>query len=384
MNIALFLAWLSVCLALPGSAQPQPAPPLRVAMSGDYPPLHARSDGSFVGFEPDLAALIAEHLGRELVMIDARALGTSSLGALAAGEADIAMNAITVTPARQATVDFTRPYVTLRYRLAGKGEGHPYEEVKLASLDDTIAAGSELVAGALSAAAPRATIVRFPSMDAALQAFYRGEIEWIAAEDVGLANTVSRTRLVVRDPPFGASPIAIAAPPGGAGPYDEAIAVLAPAIEALRRRWRPGAPDALPRSRVSLVGRDLLEQIPASWAPVWEREHGRTRVQFAGMESDTIHLDEDQIFFADIDGGGIEQLYSVARVGGRLVFRTSGGTLRLTWPASFQGHQVGRWQLPADMAHMPHIFVPPSSRAFPILDECPNHECFEELGDGPL
>ncbi|MEZ4237296.1 MAG: transporter substrate-binding domain-containing protein [Myxococcota bacterium] len=248
-TLALALLWT---LALRAHA----APPLRVAMSGSYPPLHERTDDGFVGFEPDLAALIAAHLGRPLELVDAHG---STLDAVRTGAADIAMNAITATAERSRRVDFTRPYLELRYLLAGLDAG-----VDPATLDARVAVTSDLAAAALVAAAPNATVVRKPSLAAALEAFGADEVDWIAGEDVALVDATAQVALAVSQRGFGRSAVAIATAPGAAAPYDEALAALAPQIEALKERWRPGVPGARPNGLHGLsVGRDQVCAIRA-------------------------------------------------------------------------------------------------------------------------
>jgi ABC-type amino acid transport substrate-binding protein len=67
-------------------------------------------DGAPSGFSADLAAEIADRLGRTLE-ITIKPLA-ELLPLLAAGECDIAMSAITITPERETQVDFSAPYFT--------------------------------------------------------------------------------------------------------------------------------------------------------------------------------------------------------------------------------------------------------------------------------
>ena len=79
---------------------------IRVATDASYPPASFfDEDGrTIVGFEPDLAAALGRVLGVELAFerMDFR----DTLPALAAGDVDVIMAAMTDTPERQRTVDF--------------------------------------------------------------------------------------------------------------------------------------------------------------------------------------------------------------------------------------------------------------------------------------
>ncbi len=214
--------------------------PLLVAMSGDYAPLHSPADGRFVGLEADLAALIADRLGRSVEFVDAKAQKLTTLAAVAQGKADLAINSITDTPERRATVDFTKPYLVLRYRLAGVGDTG-----SLATLTAAVGVTSDLAAAALTKAAPKAKQIRYPSYNAALDDFAKAKIDWIAGEDVGLIGAIAKTRLLLHPEPFGESPLAAAVPKGKAGEYDAVLAKLGPELVALGQKWRPGELESL-------------------------------------------------------------------------------------------------------------------------------------------
>jgi polar amino acid transport system substrate-binding protein len=82
---------------------------LRVGMSGDQPPLNVRSrSGEIIGLEPDLAAVLAEAMQVELKIVPKPF--PQLLGALEAGEVDVVMSQMTITPERNLRVAFVGPY----------------------------------------------------------------------------------------------------------------------------------------------------------------------------------------------------------------------------------------------------------------------------------
>ncbi len=113
------LAFAIGLLTVSGTAQAQDSPTLsriveagvvRVGMSGSQPPFNATSrDGSLIGLEVDLAALLAQAMRVELFIV------TKPFGqlqeALAAGEVDMVLSGMAITPERAQTMTFAGPYM---------------------------------------------------------------------------------------------------------------------------------------------------------------------------------------------------------------------------------------------------------------------------------
>lgn len=81
---------------------------LSLVTSADYPPFEFQKNGEVVGFDIDLANLIAEELGLKLVIQDVAF--NSIIPTLNSGRADFAMSGLTVTPERLQNVDFSDVY----------------------------------------------------------------------------------------------------------------------------------------------------------------------------------------------------------------------------------------------------------------------------------
>ena len=84
---------------------------LHMSTNASFPPYEmVANDGSFEGIDVEVAGLIAEKLGLELVVGDMDF--TAAMLAVQNGKSDIAMAGITVNEERQANMDFTESYAT--------------------------------------------------------------------------------------------------------------------------------------------------------------------------------------------------------------------------------------------------------------------------------
>jgi polar amino acid transport system substrate-binding protein len=82
---------------------------IKVGVSADNPPMIFQKDGRFVGIEADNAKAVSGIIGQELKFVDMPF--NKLIPALQAGEIDVIMSAMTITPERSAQVLFTAPYV---------------------------------------------------------------------------------------------------------------------------------------------------------------------------------------------------------------------------------------------------------------------------------
>ena len=83
---------------------------LRVGMSGGQPPFSVKSkDGSLIGFEVDLANMLAGAMDVELEIVE-KPFG-ELLDALTNGEVDVVMSGMTMTPRRNLKAAFVGPYL---------------------------------------------------------------------------------------------------------------------------------------------------------------------------------------------------------------------------------------------------------------------------------
>ena len=83
---------------------------LRVGMTGNQPPMNVKTrTGAFIGLDVDLANLMANSMGVKLTMVPIPF--PQLLGALQAGEVDMVMSNLSITPQRTLGVSFIGPYM---------------------------------------------------------------------------------------------------------------------------------------------------------------------------------------------------------------------------------------------------------------------------------
>ncbi len=81
---------------------------LVMATNAAFPPYESVEGSEIVGIDPEIAKLIADDLGKELVIEDMAF--DSIIAAVQTGKADIAMAGMTVTEDRKQNIDFSDPY----------------------------------------------------------------------------------------------------------------------------------------------------------------------------------------------------------------------------------------------------------------------------------
>jgi len=84
---------------------------LKVGVSGDYPPLIFKQDGRLVGIEADCARAVGDVMGQHLTLVEMPF--EKLIPALQAGEIDVIMSGMSVTPERSQQVTFTEPYMEI-------------------------------------------------------------------------------------------------------------------------------------------------------------------------------------------------------------------------------------------------------------------------------
>jgi ABC-type amino acid transport substrate-binding protein len=82
---------------------------LKVGISADNPPMIFQQDGRIVGIEADNAKAVGGIIGQELSFVNMPF--NKLIPALQAGEIDVIMSAMTITPERSDKVQFIDPYV---------------------------------------------------------------------------------------------------------------------------------------------------------------------------------------------------------------------------------------------------------------------------------
>lgn len=193
--------------AAPAAAASAAAP--RVIVVGTdpvYPPFEWQNEkGEIVGFEIDLMRAVAERAGLQVKFVATPWEGM--FNALAQGDRDALMHAITITEERKPTMDFTAPYFDASQLIAVP------QDAKVASMADlkplrvavqTGTTGDDVVSRLLGKTHPR--IRRFESIPLALRELENGGVDAVVADNGVVAhyvaNNVGGRFKTVSDPAF--------------------------------------------------------------------------------------------------------------------------------------------------------------------------------------
>jgi len=138
---------------------------LRVGTEPTFAPFEFKQDGKIVGFDVDLTRAIARKAGFDVLFVD---LGFDALiPALQSNTIDLVAAAMTITPERSRSVDFTDPYYT-----SGLSVMVNAKDKSINSIDDlqgkiiAVQIGNE--GARVAQKIPRANVVSFNTMDEAI------------------------------------------------------------------------------------------------------------------------------------------------------------------------------------------------------------------------
>ncbi len=189
---------------------------LVLGTTGHYPPFSVRdTNGKFMGFDIDIARIMAKQLG---VKLEIRQMSIGDLfTALDKGEIDLALAGITITPKRNMKVIFLGPYYVTGQSILGKKS--IVEKVKgpddMNRPDFTLVVAKnttgEQVARAL---VPKAHIVTANNMEAALNMVLSGKAKALFADEPFCVVAAFRNKnkeLAVSEP-FTFEPLGVAMP----------------------------------------------------------------------------------------------------------------------------------------------------------------------------
>lgn len=191
---------------------------LRVGVSADLPPLNMKGkDGEIVGFEIDLIESLANAMGLEARFVEKPF--ASLLPALEAGEVDVVISGLTMTPERNARVAFAGPYFISGTSLLTKSE----EIASIGEIRSLDAEGRTFAALASSTSEqfvkdifPKANYIATSDYDAGVQLVLDGKADALVA-DFLVCNVAAWRRpeadLFALRPPFTVEPLGIALPP---------------------------------------------------------------------------------------------------------------------------------------------------------------------------
>ncbi len=198
---------------------------LRVGMTGNQPPFTMKAnDGSMIGYEVDLAIMLAESMGVELKLVETPF--PELLDALEAGKVDMVMSGMTMTIKRNMRVAFAGPYLlsgksvltkSAAYSSADDSEDINDETLKLVALKGST---SETY---VRNDVPEAKLILADSYTEALEKLEKGEVEILVADYPFCKYTVlvhPEKNLITLDNPLTIEPIGMALPPDDAHLYN--------------------------------------------------------------------------------------------------------------------------------------------------------------------
>ncbi|MCR5672612.1 MAG: basic amino acid ABC transporter substrate-binding protein [Lachnospiraceae bacterium] len=102
------LAMLAVCMMLGLCACGSSSKKLVMATNAAFPPYEYVEGNEIIGIDAEIAKLIADDIGRELIIEDMAF--DSIIAAVQTGKADIAMAGLTITEDRKQNINFSDPY----------------------------------------------------------------------------------------------------------------------------------------------------------------------------------------------------------------------------------------------------------------------------------
>jgi len=191
--LALALALGPACAR--GPAQDEPAPArglgriaetgvLRVGMSGEQPPLTMTArNGQLLGLDVALARVLASSMGVEVELV--RMPFSRLLDALEAGDIEMVMSGMTITPARSRRATFVGPYFTSGKTLLTKSEALAATTVAQKLNDPALRLGA--LKGSTSedfveSTLPKAKLVPSKSLETAIQQVMSGAVDALVAD----------------------------------------------------------------------------------------------------------------------------------------------------------------------------------------------------------
>lgn len=196
-RLTLTAASLLVGLALAGCGKQEPATPaaasapppaaaprvLVVGTDAAYTPFESQNEkGEVVGFDIDVVKAIAQKAGIEVKFVNTPWEGI--FNTLELGDRDLLVSAITITPERRQTMDFSQPYFEARQLIAVKSDSTvaKFDDIKKLKVGvQNGTTGDEVVGKLLGKSST--DIKRFESTPLALKELEAGGVQAVVADN---------------------------------------------------------------------------------------------------------------------------------------------------------------------------------------------------------
>lgn len=156
---------------------------IRVGMLVDFPPYGLMNEQNQPdGYDADVAKLLAKDMGLKLQLVPVT--GPNRIPYLLSGQIDVLVASLGITPERAKSVDFSEPYAAITIGVYGKNDETVAKPEDLAGKTIAVARASTQDTAVTKVAPPKATIRRFDSDAAALQALISGQVPLIGCSNV--------------------------------------------------------------------------------------------------------------------------------------------------------------------------------------------------------
>lgn len=156
---------------------------LKVGMLVDFPPYGLMNEQNQPdGYDADVAKLLAKDMGIKLQLVPVT--GPNRIPYLLSGQVDILVASLGITPERAKSVEFSEPYAAITIAVYGNDNVKVAKPEDLAGKTIAVARASTQDTAVTKVAPSSATIRRFDSDAAALQALMSGQVPLIGCSNV--------------------------------------------------------------------------------------------------------------------------------------------------------------------------------------------------------
>ncbi|MEG3627047.1 glutamate ABC transporter substrate-binding protein [Streptomyces poriticola] len=171
---------------------------VRIGIKFDQPGLGLeRTDGSFTGFDVDVARYVARELGYDKDDIEFKETRSADREtALNSGDVDFVVATYSITDARKAQVDFAGPYLLAHQDLLIRIRGDIKEVADLNGRKLCSVTGSTSAQNVKKNLAPNAELTEVDSYSECLEALKNGDVDAVTTDDAILAGYAAQDQYV--------------------------------------------------------------------------------------------------------------------------------------------------------------------------------------------
>jgi polar amino acid transport system substrate-binding protein len=156
---------------------------IKIGMLVDFPPYGLMNEQNQPdGYDADVAKLLAKNMGVKLQLVPVT--GPNRIPYLLSGQVDLLVASLGITPERAKSVEFSEPYAAITIAVYGKDDVKVAKPEDLAGKTIAVARASTQDTAVTKVTPQSATIRRFDSDAAALQALMSGQVPLVGCSNV--------------------------------------------------------------------------------------------------------------------------------------------------------------------------------------------------------